>query len=430
MAEQNVKSSRSPVVRLIGFILLGLLVFTPLHSKVAGGLWFLILLTAIAISVRNPRYPRINDPVARAAQLWLIYMLGVVMLWWASAIIWSDPWAKGSADLHSGARLILTAIAGWTLMRVSPGAPLVPPQSRVIAAISMTCLMAFGWSLYVVRTNYPGNAIAWAAGIGSVICLLFPVAISTSEKNHLRLIAFLGSGIGLIALFNNQSRGVYGIVIWLLALFFLRTTVQRIQAIHSATVSAVILAIIGSTAFITTDPLRIREAWQDATAVLNERQLNTSVGVRIYLYDVALEAIAQNPITGIGPTARLSLVKGEYNHLLLQEEVTIAAASELGHVHNAYLHHLLDGGLISLTGFLLSIIGLVHIGFILQRVSRVAAHQLWGISFVHATTNLTNVNLAHNYYALMLSISIFLAFVTAYNHRNPSEASKYKTPGT
>jgi O-antigen ligase len=290
--------------------------------------------------------------------------------------------------------------------------------------------MAFGWSLYVVRTNYPGNAIAWAAGIGSVICLLFPVAISTSEKNHLRLIAFLGSGIGLIALFNNQSRGVYGIVIWLLALFFLRTTVQRIQAIHSATVSAVILAIIGSTAFITTDPLRIREAWQDATAVLNERQLNTSVGVRIYLYDVALEAIAQNPITGIGPTARLSLVKGEYNHLLLQEEVTIAAASELGHVHNAYLHHLLDGGLISLTGFLLSIIGLVHIGFILQRVSRVAAHQLWGISFVHATTNLTNVNLAHNYYALMLSISIFLAFVTAYNHRNPSEASKYKTPGT
>jgi hypothetical protein len=96
----------------------------------------------------------------------------------------------------------------------------------------------------------------------------------------------------------------------------------------------------------------------------------------------------------------------------------VAEVVAMGHVHNAYLHHLLDGGVLSLLGFLLSVAGLVHAGITVRKQYPVTALQLWGIAFVHATTNLSNVNLAHNYYALMLSVSLFLVFLSA-QHQHP-----------
>jgi hypothetical protein len=37
--------------------------------------------------------------------------------------------------------------------------------------------------------------------------------------------------------------------------------------------------------------------------------------------------------------------------------------------------------------------------------------QLQGLAFVHGLTALSNVNHAHNYYVVMLSLSVLLAFV-------------------
>ncbi len=416
MAEPNLKSDQSPLARLIGFILLGLLVFTPLHSKVAGGLWFVILLSAIAIAIRHRGSPRINDPVASAAQLWLIYVLITTLLWWSSSVIWGDPWANASADLHSASRLLLTALAGWTILRLPSIIPLQPQTAALITAISMTCLMAYVYSLNTVRSEYPGNAIAWAAAMASLVCILFPAALATTENRRTRLIALMGSAIGLIALLTNQTRGVYGITGWILTLFLFYGPIKRTEMIRYLVATVTVAMLMGATAFIDSDPLRIRETWSDAKATFYERQLNNSVGARIHLYQLSLDPIISHPLIGIGPTARLELINGKHSNQSLVEGVPISAISGLGHVHNAYLHHMLDGGIIALGGFLLTIIGLIHAGFILRRVSAVAAHQMWGIAFVHGTTNITNVNLAHNYYALMLSLSIFLVLLATRRH--------------
>jgi hypothetical protein len=84
-----------------------------------------------------------------------------------------------------------------------------------------------------------------------------------------------------------------------------------------------------------------------------------------------------------------------------------------GHVHNAYLHHAMDGGLLALSGFMATLVGLIWAGRTMATESPSAALQFYGLAFVHASTNLTNVNFAHNYYALMYTISVALVLVQA-----------------
>jgi hypothetical protein len=43
----------------------------------------------------------------------------------------------------------------------------------------------------------------------------------------------------------------------------------------------------------------------------------------------------------------------------------------------------------------------------------VAQRQMLGLAFVHASTSLSNVNLAHNYYVVMLSVCVMLVVIQA-----------------
>ena len=58
----------------------------------------------------------------------------------------------------------------------------------------------------------------------------------------------------------------------------------------------------------------------------------------------------------------------------------------------------------------------------LKPVAPIASLQVWGILFVHASTNLTSVNLAHNYYSLMLAISVAIVLIQARLRGDPAMA--------
>ncbi len=224
----------------------------------------------------------------------------------------------------------------------------------------------------------------------------------------------------MAAILINQSRGAYGVLIWLLVVAILQAKNKTGAAVRSTLAAVLVLGLIAATATIERDPLRIRQAWTDLKESVSAENFRTPVGARIYLFGLASETITKSPLIGIGPTERLRLIKSSESRATSPQSVTEVVA--MGHVHNAYLHHLLDGGVISLLGFLLSVAGLVHAGITVRKQYPVAALQLWGIAFVHATTNLSNVNLAHNYYALMLSISLFLVFLSAQRqHLWPTE---------
>jgi O-antigen ligase len=400
--------------RVSVFVLLSLLVLSPLNTKVAGVLWFFTLLIALGLALSHRSGPVSTSPVVRAARIWLLYMLGATLLWWTSAWIWNDPWARGSADLHSAARLLSAALAGWAIVRLAPGRVALPSSGSLIVAISLACLSAYVLSLLITREHYPSNAVPWAAAIACLVCVLFPVGISKEICPRVRGLALLGSALGILALFENQTRGAYGVVIWLLALWILSNKYRGSRLRGCIATAALALTVVGSIVLPSNDPLRLREAWHDVRAVISDYRFDTSVGARLYLYKLAAESIAASPMIGIGSTDRLALIKGTLNSRNGNNNANMHNITELGHVHNAYLHHLLDGGLIALLGFFLTIGGIVHAGGVLKSTFPVASRQLWSIAFVHASTNLSNVNLAHNYYALMLSISLLLVFLSAY----------------
>jgi O-antigen ligase len=416
VAEPNLKSDQSPLARLIGFILLGLLVFTPLHSKVAGGLWFVLLLAGVGAALyRRPRQHS-DDSLQRATRLWFHYMVCVTLIWWACALIWNDPWSKGSADLHSALRLAFGSWALMVLTRFNRSSLVWPQPPALLGAIVLACFVALILAVDTPRNAYPGNAIAWAGAVGFLVCILTSAGLDSARTPRLRALYYLGAFFGVAAILINQSRGAYGVLLWLLALAVLQAKNKAGAAVRSTFAALVVLGIITATAAIERDPLRIRQAWTDLKETVSAENFSTPVGARIYLFGLASETISQSPLIGIGPTERLRLIKSSGSKATSPQSVAEVVA--IGHVHNAYLHHLLDGGVLSLLGFLLSVAGLVHAGITVRKQYPVTALQLWGIAFVHATTNLSNVNLAHNYYALMLSISLFLVFLSA-QHQHP-----------
>ena len=93
-------------------------------------------------------------------------------------------------------------------------------------------------------------------------------------------------------------------------------------------------------------------------------------------------------------------------------------------MHNAYLHHAMDGGIVALAGFLASIIGLLYAARAWSASQPIAQRQMLGIAFVHASASLSNVNLAHNYYAVMLSLCTTLVVIQALASNAPAETPR------
>ena len=83
---------------------------------------------------------------------------------------------------------------------------------------------------------------------------------------------------------------------------------------------------------------------------------------------------------------------------------------QLGHVHNEYLHQLIDHGLWGLSSQFVYLGGLLLISWqMLKKGHKTAALSLSGIAFIHLTASLTNVNFAHNYYTTSLSLFVGLS---------------------
>ena len=131
------------------------------------------------------------------------------------------------------------------------------------------------------------------------------------------------------------------------------------------------------------------------------------MGARLYMWQQSLIAIEQSPWIGHGHDGRKSLMQ-QWAQSAQSDEVR-----RLGHVHNEYLHQLLDHGLLGLCSQLLYLAGLALLGWrLLKHQQHAAGLALSGMAFVHLTSSLSNVNFAHNYYtaslALMIGLSLWL----------------------
>lgn len=386
-----------------------LLVLSPTQTKLAGLLWVILCFWAVALALRHP--PQASTPTRLAALRWLAACCITLGTWFVMSVYWNEPCCTLSADVGSGLRLWLGALAAYLWAR--HWAPLPEWKNRINHGLALACISSLLIAIVMDRGNLPSYPIPWSAAVAMVLCLLLPQALDAPHGAWQRRGWLLCCGLGLAAVFLSQSRGSYLAIGWLIYVWgsSSQSWNTRITPVRIAAGCALVTIVMALTSALPSDPLRIREGWNDWNASRHEESMNTSLGARLALYELALKTIGESPWVGVGARERLHRIHTLGQDLPPQEARKLAHAREQGHVHNAYLHSAMDGGMISLAGFLMSIGGLLYAAQAWKKTNPLARRQMLGVAFVHASASLSNVNLAHNYYAVMLSLCVTLIVI-------------------
>ena len=409
------------------YLLPGLIAFAPMHSKVLGAAWLAFCVYGIYLLFNAHRFQQHTDLIAiSTTSVWLKICAAALTLAAISALIWHEEFATLNAPL----RMLLAAVAAYG---VAHHHSLSPRTCRNISdALALACVMALiwiGWLFMhdVQRVSLASNAIAWAVVISFYVCLLLPLALSAQVPAGRRRIWLCCAGCGIVAILLSQSRGAFLIIPWscLLIVWFwhkrstttdgLGRTLPRLVLIISIALATLWLA--------PGDILRIRQAAHEIQQVRSTENYNSSVGARLYLWQMAIEGIRQSPWIGIGGAERLRRIKQAGAGGTDAQIAELEAVRSLGHVHNEYLHAALDGGLLGLTSFLATLLGMAILIRQLARSAPVAAWQLGGVLCMHMSASLTNVNLAHNYYATALALAVLLPLFAAQRYMTKDGAS-------
>lgn len=400
------------------------LVATPLSTKVAGVAWAGIVVWGAATAIRRWRLPR-RDALASgtdttawpAARAWLIGTGLALTLSSIEAVIWPAPFDELNAQL----RLAMAGAAVAVLVR--SGSSLREWRRQVLVALAASCGVAlvlmgtlFLANPALARDMLPANALPWTLAVAFSICLLCPVLLETTGRCLVAL--RLGSVIaGMAAIGLSQSRAAMVVFPWAVLLvgwWLVRSLhiTSRLRLWAAGGVLAAVALVIAAWVH-PDDPLRNQQAGAEVAAAVAQGNYNSSLGVRVYLWNLAIDGIRESPWIGIGGAERLRRIKSAGEGLDATRYEGLAHVRSMGHVHNNYLHAALDGGLLGL-GSLLSLLGgLCAAAWQLRRHDRIAAAQLAGVAFVHGVASLTNVNFAHNYYVVTLATAVSLALLCA-----------------
>ncbi|PKO43009.1 MAG: hypothetical protein CVU30_08955 [Betaproteobacteria bacterium HGW-Betaproteobacteria-3] len=404
--------------------LLGLLglatAFTPLHSWIAALGWLTLGLLALALT--DGAGQRGVPGLMSAAMAWLTGCLIAATLWAAQSIVWHEPCCKVSGDLDAVLRLMLGAASIYVMARARSLAPNGPTGRWLLYAIALACLVAFG--LAAVRgRNLPANPIPWAVAISFLVCLLLPRVFDGHESKGRRWLCGAGAMFGLGAVVLSQSRGAFGVFLWALwlALWMHRHHRTTTRPRHRVAATAVLLSglLVVAALNLPGDPLRLNTAVQEVKTALQVKDYNTSLGARVANFRIGWTGFVESPWIGLGATERIHRIRSAGDELPADQRAAFAHVRQLGHVHNQYLNNAIDGGLVGLAGLLALQVGLWLAAARLGRVNRTAGLQLWGVGWMHALAGLSNVNLAHNYYVLMLALSVGLVFAMAWAKPGP-----------
>lgn len=399
------------------YLLSGLIAFAPMHSKVLGAAWLAFCVYGIYLSFNTRRFqPHIDLIASSTTSFWLKICVTALTLAAISALIWHEDVGTFNAPL----RMSLAAVAAYGLAHHHS---LSPRTCRNVSdAIALACVVALIWVAWLFmhdehRVSLASNAIAWAIVISFYVCLLLPLALSAQEPAGRRRIWLCCAGCGIVAILLSQSRGAFLVIPWsclLVAWFWHTKNTTADGSRRTLRWLLLIVSIVLAAAWLAPgDLLRIRQAAHDIQQVRSTENFNSSVGARLYLWQMAIDGIQQSPWIGIGSVERLRRIKQAGTGGTDDQIAKLEAVRSLGHVHNEYLHAALDGGLLGLASFLSTLLGMAILIRRLARSAPVAAWQLGGVLCMHMSASLTNVNFAHNYYATALALAVLLPLFVA-----------------
>lgn len=420
-----------PWPRWLLFPLLALLVAAPASTKVAGAAWLLVVLAGLWAALCAPVVRPPGHPLVRSSRLWLLACLAALALQVIATWYWADPWG----DRHVEIRLLLGACATVSLMR---RLRLLPQQKIWLThALALACWVALGITYWNGRMT-PSNPISWAAGVSFFVCLLLPLAVQPRITRWHRAVWGLAVLAGVTAVLLSLSRGSYGLVFWVMgvagAAAFQQLRQGHTQGVGARSAMAWLGSIAGALALLAVLLLgvprnyeatagRVQEAWSDIKGIntpgLPQAQvINTSVGARLHMWRMAVKEIAENPLLGHGRKQRIAWI-----HQLGEAEGSDMIKA-LNHLHSDPLTTLFDHGLFGLTSYLSLAFGLAWLAFRRAYCSTMLRWALAGVLWMHLTSGLTNMNFGHNYYGVMLALSLLLAWMLAADGASESQVQE------
>jgi O-antigen ligase len=361
------------------------------------------------------------SPVEEAARIWLFACLAATAIRIIPHAFWQDDWDRRHAEM----RLVLGAMATVALVKWPPFYRLTGLQkSRVGDALAMACALGMGVTALFGRET-PLHAIAWAVSLSFLVCLLAPMVLDPMQSPARRKLWALGVLMGCMGVVLSQSRGVYGLLIWIAMASYVAAsnrTLLQMSTFRPRTWFGLALVFGGFIWLLSAQPAwltaifnRMSEVWVEASLSQSNpgEAANTSVGSRLFLWSKALDAIEVQPWFGYGKENSIAMIKQ------WGLEINSVQVQKLGHLHHEFLDAWVSHGLMGILSLSVLATGM---GLVVRKLwvpHPRAAQGILGILFMHLTAGLSNTNMVHNYYGAMLSLSISLALVMAASEESP-----------
>jgi len=381
-------------------VVLLLLLLAPLNSKLAGACWLAFCLLG-AWSFKRGSAQRSTSEFD-AAKGWVFACLSALALRAVTQFYWGDSWGERHAEF----RLLFGSLG---LLGLVHYASFTSDQSKWLGYTLVLALWAgFGWMLAFGPALAPTNQIPWGASMSLLVCVVMALTFSaSSQRMPVRLFYASGVVVGVCAVLLSQARGSYGIVFWVAGVVlwhYARSGIKWRALANRVLVGAVAIMLLTQLfpQLVSIPAQRIQLAVEEFSAMdsAKEASMNTSVGVRLYLWKRAVEEVPDHLVMGVGREARMASIQR------WGAEANSTTAQSLGHLHNNYVEDLFDQGLVGLGSFMSFLAGLFYMVMRLRKDQPMAALGMSGILFMHSTSSLTNVNFAHNYYPTMLSVAV------------------------
>jgi O-antigen ligase len=384
-----------------------LLALSPALTKAGGLLFFVFIVWGVWAVLRWPRF----EMESTLALDWLIVATAALVFRAAATVWWSDSWG----GRHFEGRFFLMALAAWCLFKTCS---LASWHKDVIdVALALACWVALA-VVWMVGRDTPTNALPWAAGVSFLVCVLLGRLFEPNRSWAVRS-GLLVSGVGgVAAVLLSQSRGSYGVAVWLVGTLVLMSWFFALKRHGSMVWRSAAVVILGIAALATAFPQlyrapqeRMQMAVQEAGKLTDELRrgqvsvsaVDTSVGARLYMWVRALDEPGVFAVTGIGERQRQAWVKD------LGRESGSEVIASLDHLHSDPLTIWFEHGLLGLASYLSVALGLLWLAWRARVLGAGAVMALGGIAFMHITAGLTNFNTGHNFYGVMLSLCTLLA---------------------
>lgn len=384
-------------------------------SDLAAGLaWLGLILAGVGAwwSQRGQRPEAADlDPAWQAARLW----------WWACVLSWAlmmlvtAYWGGPWPERHAQWRLLLGALGLLCLVRYGRWSPMALRWLGHAAAATLCLAMLM--TLWVGTDHTPSNRIPWMAGLS----LLGLALLGWAHQAQLATLAvrrwwWLASLSTVLTALVSGVRGSWGLLlIWPLCAAILHRqgpAVWRWSWRRSlALVGGLSLVLVLSHPFLAPANRPVDRLVQmfSESGVLGAKAVdsNSSTGSRLLMYQAGFREVLENPSwLGLGHDEHMRRLK---QHL---QEHSPELVDVIGHYHSDGLNAWVEFGWVGLMAYLITPLALIAMGLrLFWRQEQASAAVLWSLCASYAMTGLSNMNMAHNYFPVMVSLSVSLVLL-------------------